>query len=88
MFAQETDTVHDRDPVRPAEPSPEAKAKKATKKTNGGETVHSFQTLMRNLSMVARTTHETPTGEAFHTISRPAEGQARALELLAQCGQI
>lgn len=72
--------------VAPAERSTAAKRKAASKATDDGLPVHSFQTLLADLVTIARNTVEVnPTGKApltFEKITRPTRVQQRALDLL------
>ena len=72
--------------VAPAERSTAAKRKAASKATDDGLPVHSFQTLLADLATIARNTVAVnPTGKApvtFEKITRPTRVQQRALDLL------
>lgn len=75
----------ERDPVKPAEPSASAKAKKKTQKTAEGMPVHSFATLLAHLATRSRNTHQIvsdPTGATFQQSTEPDTLQAEALRLL------
>jgi transposase len=75
----------ERDPVKPAEASESAKAKKKTQKTAEGMPVHSFATLLAHLATRTRNTHQIvsdPTGATFHQLTEPNALQAEALRLL------
>lgn len=75
----------ERDPVKPAQASESAKAKKKTHQTSSGQPVHSFQTLMAHLGGRARNTHQLvgePSGATFQQVSEPDAVQAEALRLL------
>jgi transposase len=75
----------ERDPVKPAEASESAKAKKKTQKTAEGMAVHSFATLLAHLATRTRNTHQIvsdPTGATFHQLTEPDALQAEALRLL------
>jgi transposase len=75
-----------RDPIAPAERSPEALEKVNTKRLKDGTTVHSFQTLLKLLSQIVRNkcrvrcidSHK----ETFEFVTTPNEKQQRAYELL------
>jgi transposase len=74
-----------RDPVLPAEASMVAKAKKASHRTPDGFVVHSFSTLLSELSCRARITCRMisdAAGPTFRQITKPTSVQAKALELL------
>jgi transposase len=74
-----------RDPVKPAEASESANAKKQTKQTAQGMTVHSFTTLLAHLASRSRNTHQIvsdPTGATFQQTTEPDALQAEALRLL------
>jgi transposase len=72
--------------VVPAERSKAAKRKAASKATDDGLPVHSFQTLISDLATIARNTVAAKrTGEApltFEKVTRPTRVQQRALDLL------
>lgn len=76
----------DRDPVAPADRSVSAYTKASTQLLPDGTTVHSFRTLMRNLSTIVRNTcrrHGAPDGEATFTMdTQPTAEQRRAIDLL------
>lgn len=75
----------ERDPVKPAEASESAKAKKKTQKTAEGMPVHSFATLLAHLATRSRNTHQIvsdPTGATFQQTTEPDALQAEALCLL------
>jgi transposase len=74
-----------RDPVAPAEASPSAKAKKADRVTSDGFSVHSFDTLMRELATRCSNTCRIPadpTGTTFEQLTELTPLQARAFQLL------
>lgn len=70
-------------PVAPAQRSPAALTKAATKATPGGGPVHSFATLLADLATIAAN-HIQPTGgpPGFTIITTPTPVQRRAFELL------
>jgi hypothetical protein len=70
-------------PVAPAQRSPSARAKAATKATADGGPVHSFQTLLADLATIAAN-HIQPAGSlpGFTVITTPTPLQRRAFELL------
>jgi transposase len=75
----------ERDPVKPAEASTSAKAKKKIQKTANGLPVHSFATLLAHLATRSRNTHQLvddPTGATFQQTTEPDAVQAEALRLL------
>ena len=85
LFASEVDTLFERDPVKPAEPTPQSRRKARTKKTEDGFPVHSFGSLLDNLSTIAISTCRrpgAPEGETFDMPTQPDAHQARAFELL------
>jgi hypothetical protein len=72
-----------RDPVAPAQRSHAAERKAATHTTPNGERVHSFKTLLEDLSTIVRNTHqhhETGTTVTLDTI--PTPHQQHTLELV------
>jgi hypothetical protein len=70
-------------PVAPAQRSPSARAKAATKATADGGPVHSFQTLLADLATIAAN-HIQPAGSlpGFTVITTPTPLQRHAFELL------
>jgi hypothetical protein len=70
--------------VAPARRSERADAKAATKKTDAGEPVHSFKSLLRDLATIAknRIQPKAPGAPAFEIITRPTSFQQRVLDLL------
>jgi hypothetical protein len=71
------------DPVASAERSDTAKRKSSTQTTAGGETCHSFRTLLAELALIVRDTNRIPqTGATFIKATHPTTHQARALELV------
>ena len=83
---------HDRDAARalrqsivaPAQRSPSARAKAATKRTHDGQPVHSFRTLLTDLGSIVRNTctHTAIDAPSFQKTTRPTPLQQRALDLL------
>ncbi len=71
-------------PVAPAKRSPSARRKAARKRTDQGEPVHSFQTLLADLATIAknRIQPNVPGAEPFEKTTQPTALQARALSLL------
>ncbi len=70
--------------VAPARPSPGAERKASTQRTADGAPVHSFQTLLRDLSTIARNRiqPDLPGAPTFEKTTRPTPLQTRALTLL------
>ena len=70
--------------VTPAQRSPRADAKAATKRTADGGPVHSFTTLLRDLATVVknRVQPRAAGAEPFDVITRPTPNQQLALDLL------
>lgn len=70
--------------VAPAQRSPRARRKAATKRTDDGAPVHSFRTLLDDLATVAknRIQPKLPSAPAFDVITRPTPLQQRAFDLL------
>ena len=74
-----------RDPVAPAKSSPSAQAKKAVHTTADGFPVHSFDTLLRELSTRCRNTCRIaadPNAPTFNQLTEPTALQSRAFQLL------
>jgi transposase len=75
----------ERDPIKPAETSASAKAKKKSQQTANGMPVHSFATLLAHLATRCRNTHQLvsdATGSTFQQLTEPDAIQAEALRLL------
>jgi hypothetical protein len=74
----------ERDPVKPAQPSASAPAKKKTHETESGLPVHSFGSLLAQLATGVRNTHQliAEPGVAFQQLTEPDAVQAEALRLL------
>jgi hypothetical protein len=70
--------------VAPAQRSPRAKAKALTKRTQEGEPVHSFQSLLRHLRTIVKDRMRLKSAAAieFDKITTPTPLQQRALDLL------
>lgn len=89
LFSDEEldDKLH-QDPVVPAERSSTATKKAATKRTDDGHRVHSFQALLTNLSTIVRNTCRRPAADAsepeFYVDTKPTELQQKALDLIAK----
>jgi hypothetical protein len=74
-----------RDPVAPAECSASAQAKKMNRVTADGFPVHSFDTLLRELSTRCRNTcriSAEPNAAAFQQLTEPTPLQTRAFQFL------
>ena len=74
-----------RDPVKPAQASESAKAKKKTHQTKEGEIVHDFRSLLAHLGTRSRVTYQLGAAEnlaTFQQLSQPDFTQAEALRLL------
>lgn len=87
LFTEEVDTLEERDPVAPSEPTAQVRRKKARERTSDGLSIQSFRSLLKSLFSVVSNTCRTPTGETFEATTRPDPLQARALELLRACSQ-
>jgi len=75
----------ERDPVKPAQASASAQAKKKTKQNSAGEPVHSFRTLLAELARQTRNTHVITGLEGQGTFTQVVEAnalQAKAFALL------
>lgn len=74
-----------RDPVKPAQPSPSAQAKKKTHQTSYGWEAHDFRSLLAHLGSRCRVTYQLVSegdDATFQQLSQPDEIQAEALRLL------
>jgi hypothetical protein len=74
-----------RDPVAPAKPSASAKTKKVTRTTADGLQLHSFRTLLTDLSTLCRNTcslKSQPELPTFVQLTEPTPLQRRAFDLL------
>lgn len=70
------------DPVKPSERSLQAERKVRRKKTDEGDTCHSWPTLLRHLGLRCRNTIRLAgTDAVFERLTEPTAAQARALEL-------
>jgi hypothetical protein len=69
-------------PVAAARVSPAARAKARTRKTEDGETVHSFRTLLADLATLTRNTVRFGNALPMTVLSRPTTLQQRAFDLL------
>ncbi|HEY5102228.1 MAG TPA: IS1634 family transposase, partial [Steroidobacteraceae bacterium] len=89
MFADEDlQRKKHRDPVAAAERSEAALEKVATRTLQDGSPVHSFRTLLAELSTIVRNTCEARVGKnrgsTFQMTTAPTPAQHRALQLLQQ----
>jgi len=74
-----------RDPIRPAQPSASAGAKKRSQETVDGLPVHSFGTLLSELASGAKVTYQLQRDDSqltFRQVPEPTPLQARAYELI------
>lgn len=69
-------------PVAKAQPSPAAKRKAKTKRTDDGLPVHSFRSLLADLATLTRNTVRCGRAATFPVLATPTEIQRRALNLL------
>ena len=69
-------------PVAKAESSPAATRKARTKRTDNGQPVHSFRTLLADLATLTRNTVSCGKGPKMALLARPTEIQQLALDLL------
>jgi Transposase DDE domain len=69
-------------PVAKAQPSPAAKRKAKTKRSNDGLPVHSFQTLLADLATLTRNTVRLARDRSMALLATPTRIQQRALDLL------
>jgi transposase len=86
IFADDAPRQPREDVVGPKKPSPSAARKARTKKTREGATVHSFQTLLDDLSTIVRSTIA-PALEGAPTWDQetePSTNQRRAFQLLGE----
>ena len=73
------------DPVTKAQRSEHAQSKDRSKRTENGEVVHSFRTLMRELALRARNTRRiNDTQATFTEVTKPTPIQQRALALVSE----
>jgi hypothetical protein len=84
MFADEDHTAKaTRDPVAPARRSAAAEEKASSKQLEDGTPVHSFRTLLEQLSTIVRNTCRVPqTASTFPMLTIPNDLQLRARELI------
>ena len=70
--------------MQPAQPSPEAKAKAATRKTPDGDPVHSVTTLLQDLATVTlnRVTLPAHPNSAFTLVTQATPLQAKVFRML------
>jgi len=74
-----------RGPVLPAEPSLTVKKKKTARLTSEGLTIHSFRTLLAELSTLCRNRYRfryDPTGSVFYQLTEATPLQKKAFQLL------
>ena len=69
-------------PVAKAQPSPAAKRKARTKRTDDGLPVHSFQTLLADLATLTRNTVRFASAPTMALLATPTQIQQRAFDLL------
>jgi len=69
-------------PVAKAEPSPAAKRKAKKKRTDDGQPVHSFRTLLADLATLTRNTVRCGKAPEMTLLARATEIQQRAFDLL------
>ena len=89
MFADEDQAAKaTRDPVAPAQRSQAAKKKACSHTLGDGSPVHSWHSLMAELSTIVRNACRTPGGPAnaptFEITTTPTANQKRALDLINQ----
>ena len=89
MFADcDQEAKASRDPVAPATRSEAAMKKVASHTLDDGTPVHSFHSLMGELSTIVRNTCRAPNGgddaPTFEITTKPNPKQKRALELIGQ----
>jgi len=89
LFADEDQQAKQiRDPVAAAKRSSEAAAKAQSKQLPDGSTVHSFQSLLRNLATIVRNTCQSRDAEAgtpsFTIDTQPTANQQKAFQLLKE----
>jgi transposase len=87
LFADEEQAAkHTRDPVAPAQRSAAALRKVHTKVLDDGTPVHSFATLLKDLSRIVRNVCRPrgagPEAPTFEMVTRPSPTQQRALDLV------
>jgi transposase len=84
MFADEDQAAKaTRDPVAPARRSPAAEKKASSRQLDDGTPVHSFRTLLEELSTIVRNTCRVPqTASTFPMLTIPNYLQLRARELI------
>jgi hypothetical protein len=69
-------------PVAKAQPSPAAKRKARTKRTDDGLPVHSFRTMLADLATLTRNTVRLGRAHTMDLLATPTQTQQRAFELL------
>ena len=75
-------------PVAAAKPSPAAKRKAKTKRTEDGLPVHSFQTLLADLATLTRNTVRLASTRTIDLLATPTQIQQRAFDLLGLKSQL
>jgi hypothetical protein len=75
-------------PVAKAKPSPAAKRKAITKRTDDGLPVHSFRTLLADLATLTRNTVKLANAPAMVLLATPTQIQQRAFDLLGVKPQV
>jgi Transposase DDE domain len=75
-------------PVAKAKPSPAAKRKANTKRTDDGLPVHSFRTLLADLATLTRNTVKLANAPAMVLLATPTQIQQRAFDLLGVKPQV
>ena len=83
LFEDEAPALRD-SPLQQAQPSPEAKAKAPTRKTAGGDPVHSVTTLLMDLATVTlnRVTLPAQPNSAFTLVTKTTPLQAKVFRML------
>jgi hypothetical protein len=69
-------------PVAKAQPSPAARRKAKTKRTDNGLTVHSFRTMLADLATLTRNTARLAGAHTMTLLATPTQIQQRAFDLL------
>lgn len=83
---EDLDAKASRDPVAPAKRSASADKKASAKITDDGQRVHSFRTLLHDLSTIVRNTctqPQAPGSATFDIDTQPNDNQRRALKLIS-----
>jgi hypothetical protein len=83
---EEQEAKQSRDPVAPAKRSASALKKACSKRLDDGTEVHSFQTLLKELSQIVRnecrTKDAAPDAPTFDIVTTPSPKQQQAYDLL------